>query len=77
MDFNTSSLHQAWFEEMFGILLWHFETSLADSDSGKELEEKIDDTEIRKEVCFKKPTLTCQDHVYHAVLASTTAEEMA
>jgi hypothetical protein len=62
---------------MFGIPLWHFETSLADSDSVKELEEKIDDTEIRKEVCFKKPALTCQDHVYHAVLASTTVEEIA
>jgi hypothetical protein len=28
-------------------------------------------------VCFKKPALTCQDHVYHAVLASTTVEEIA
>ena len=43
----------------------------------EELEEKIDDTEIREEICFKKPTLTIQDHVYHAVLASTTVEEMA
>ena len=43
----------------------------------EELEEKIDDTKIQKEVCFKKPTLTCQDHVYHTVLASSTVEEMA
>ena len=32
---------------------------MADSDSEEELEVKIDDTEIREEVCFKKPTLTC------------------
>ena len=59
MDFSTSSLHQAWFEEMFGIPLLYFETSLADSDSVEELEVNIDDTEIGEEVCFKKPTLTC------------------
>ena len=77
MDFNTSSLHQAWFEEMFGIPLWYFETSLADSDSVEKLEIKIDDPEIWEEVRSKKPTLTCQDHVYHAVLASITVEEIA
>ena len=77
VDFKTSFLHQAWFEEKFGIPLWYFETSLADSDSVEELEVNIDDTEIWEEVCFKKPTLTCQDHVYHAVLASITVEEMA
>ena len=62
---------------LLGISLRHFETSLADSDSVEELEEKMDDSEIQKEVCFKKSTLTCQDHVYHAVLASITVEEMA
>ena len=71
MDFNTSSLHQAWREEMFG------RPSLAGSDPVEELEEKINDTEIRKEVGFNKPTLTCQDHAYHALLARTTVEEIA